>query len=444
MATGEFRAGAIGPDTVERATLANGLTLLVYPNPASPSVAMAGIHAAGALLEDEADTGLAGLSAEALNRGTRSRSFLEFATELDEVGASLSFSAGVEHGALFGRGLADDLDVLLRLAADALRNPVFPEEEVVRLRDQTLAGIAQVEDAPSALADRRFHELLYGRDNPYGRPEEGYRETVGVLTSERLRDFHARAYGPATLTLAIVGKVEPSSVRDAVERNLGDWEHGTDWVTPELWRETVARHDAAAPVDVTDPLREDLTIAGKTQTEFVLGWLGIRRSDDAFYATIIANFILGQLGLGGRIGASVRDDQGLAYHASSHAESGHARHPWIVRAGVNPENVERAVESSLREVRSLRDRPPIDEELRLTKQAMIGSLPLRLERNDGVADMLLAIERYALGLDYLSRYPDLIGGVTREQVQAAAAAVLDLPGYTLVTAGPELSAPGPN
>ncbi len=440
----QARVGAIGPDTVEHATLSNGLTLLVYPNPSSPSVAMAGIHAAGALLEDGEDTGLAGLTAEALNRGTRSRSFLEFATELDEVGASLSFSAGVEYGALFSRALADDLDVVLRLAADGLRHPLFPEDEVARLRDQTLAGIAHVEDSPSALADRRFHELLYGRDNPYGRPEEGYRETVGALTSARLRDFHGRAYGPATLTIAIVGQVEPARVRDAVERCFGDWEHGAEQVTPEVWRETVARCDDAAPVEAADPVREDLTIAGKTQTEFVLGWLGIRRSDDAFYATTIANFILGQLGLGGRIGASVRDDQGLAYHASSHAESGHARHPWVVRAGINPENVERAIESSLREARSLRDRPPTDEELRLTKQAMIGSLPLRLERNDGIADMLLAIERFELGLDYLSRYPDLVGGVTREHVEAAAAAVLDRPGYTLVTAGPELSAPGPN
>ncbi len=434
------RRAGLGAETVDRSRLPNGVTLLVYANPTSPSVAVAGQHLAGAVMEDEADCGLASLTADALNRGTASRSFHEFSAELDAVGASLGFGASLEQASFYGRALAEDIDVLFRLAADGLRNPTFPAEEVGRLRDQVLTGIAHIEDDPDALAERRFRELLYGPGNPLGRPTEGYASTVRGLTPDALRDFHARTYDPLALTIAVVGAVETAAVRDLAAAEFGGWKAPSNGSTREAWTAAIERYDAAERARAAHPLREDLTLAGKTQTEFTLGWLGVRRGDPTYYASMVGNFILGQLGLGGRIGANVRDKQGLAYHASSSVEVGRTRRPWTLRAGINPANVERAVASSLEEARGLCERPVTDEELRLTKQAMIGSLPLRLERNGGIAQMLLTIERFGLGLDYLSRYPDMVNGVTARDVQDAASAVLARPGYTLVTAGPRLPA----
>ncbi|MBM4437230.1 MAG: insulinase family protein [Actinobacteria bacterium] len=431
----------VGPATIDRTVLPNGVTLLVYPNPVSPSVAVVGHHAGCALFEDESTCGLANLTAGALSRGTATRTFLQFSTELDAVGASLSFDAGVESADLHGRGLAEDLELLVRLSADALRNPTFPAEEVTRLRDQALASIAQVEDSPRALSGRRFHEMLYGRANPYGRPDDGYAASVSNLAASQLHAFHAITYSPAVLTLAVVGDVRGEEVRDLVARYLGDWRSPPAGPSRERWRQAIATYDRSLRDGADQPLREDLTLAGKTQTELVLGWNGVRRHDAAYYATVVGNFILGQLGMGGRIGANVRDRQGMAYHAASYVETGHARHPWAVRAGVNPANVPRAVATIHDELQRFCTAPPDAEELRLTKQALIGSLPLRLERNDGIADVLLTIEEYDLGLDYLQRFPDLINAVSGADVQAAATAVLSNPGYTLVTAGPALPAP---
>ena len=431
------RGVAIGPDSVVRTTLANGVVLVVYPDPSSPSVAVTGQHAAGAILESEHQCGLAGLTADALSRGTTSRSFMEFSAELDDVGASLNFGAGIEDGALSGRALAEDVGLLLRLAADGLRNPLFPDDEVERLRDQALAGIAYAEDNPSALADRRFRELVFGRANPYGRPDEGYTETMAGLSSADLRDFHAAAFDPASLTLVVVGGVDPDDVHDQVVTQFEGWRSPSEGAVERRLASIHAFDDVSAAGGGT---RQDLSLEGKTQSEFTLGWPGVRRLDPQYFPVMIGNFILGQLGLGGRIGANVRDEQGLAYHATSHAESGHARLPWSLRAGVNPKNLQRAVDSSLHEAKRLAQDPPTDEELRLTKQAMIGSLPLRLERNGGIAGMLLTIESYDLGLDYLSRYPDLVAAVTADDVRCAAAQFLDPGSYTLVTAGPDLSA----
>ncbi len=431
------RGPSLGPDTVARATLANGMVLLVYPNPSSPSVAVAAQHVAGAILETEEACGLAGLTADALNRGTATRSFMQFSAELDDVGASLNFGAGIEHGSFGGRALAEDLELLLRLAADGLRHPTFPDDEVERLRDQALTGIAHVEDNPGALADRRFRELLYGRANPYGRPDEGYAETMRALTSAALRDFHAAAYDPASLVLAVVGAVTPEAVRELAARYFEDW-RGPSPGAAGRQRDAIRSFDTAETM--TGGVREDLDMAGKTQTEFALGWPGVRRLDPAYFPVMMGNYILGQLGLGGRIGAKVRDAQGLAYHATSHAEAAHARMPWTIRAGVNPANVSKAVASGLAEARRLAEEPPSEEELRLTKQAMVGSLPLRLERNGGIAGMLLTIETYDLGLDYLARYPGIVEAVTPDDVQQAAARLIDPDAYTLVTAGPELPA----
>ena len=428
---------AINADSVSRHTLHNGATLLVYPNPASPSVAIGGYHAAGAAFETRESAGLASLTADSLNRGTANRTFFEFSEALDHVGASLSFHVDTEFGALGGRALAEDLELLLTLATDVLAHPVFPEDEVDRVREQTLTVLAHAEDSPGSRAARRFRELLYGPANANGWPEDGYPETVREFQADDLRRFHARTFAPATLVLAVVGAVDPPAVCDLAERTIGTWEAQPAAVTAAEWQKALDAADAtqAAP---TEPRREDLAIEGKTQTEFLLGWLGIRRIDPTYYATIVANFILGQLGLGGRIGSNVRDTQGLAYHASSYIVPGLTRQPWTIRAGINPANVDRAIEASLHEARQLADTPPDAEELRLSKQALIGSLPLRLERNDGITNMLLTMERYDLGLDHLGSYPALVDAVTADDVRDVTAAVMSDPGYTLVTAGPEL------
>lgn len=430
---------AINAESVARHTLQNGATLLVYPNPASPSVAIGAYHAAGAVLETRETAGLASLTAAALNRGTQDRTYLEFSEELDQVGASLAFHADTEYAALGGRALAEDLELLLALSADVLANPTFPDSEVGRVREQTLTVLAHAEDNPGSRAARRYRELLYGPSNPNGWPEDGYAETVREFRADDLRAFHARAHAPASLVLAAVGAVDPPAVRDLAEQTIGAWAPAPGAVTKAGWRKALAAADApqAAP---TESRREDIAIEGKTQTEFLLGWMGIRRTDPSYYATIVANFILGQLGLGGRIGSNVRDTQGLAYHASSYAVPGLTRQPWSIRAGINPANVDRAIEASLKEARQLAETPPDDEELRLSKQALVGSLPLRLERNDGIANMLLMMERYGLGLDYLGAYPALVDAVTADDVRDVTAAVMADPAYTLVTAGPELRA----
>ena len=177
---------------------------------------------------------------------------------------------------------------------------------------------------------------------------------------------------------------------------------------------------------------------GKTQADIVLGRAGPPRAAEDFLHARLANTILGVFGMMGRLGANVRDQQGLAYYVYSGLQGGLGPGPWLVRAGVNPANVQQAITSIRDEIRRLLAEPLPADELTDNKRFMIGSMPILLETNAGVASSILDMELYQLGLDYLQRYPELISAITAEQVQAAARKYLNPDEYALAVAGPAL------
>jgi zinc protease len=150
----------------------------------------------------------------------------------------------------------------------------------------------------------------------------------------------------------------------------------------------------------------------------------------------MANLILGSLGMMGRLGEQVRDRQGMAYYVYSRVSARLWAGDWIANAGVDPVNIDRAIESILAEVRRLREEPVSDLELADAAANLVGSLPLRLETNDGKAGFLLNIEYYGLGLDYLERYPGMIQALTKEDLTAATRRYLDPEQMAVVIAGP--------
>jgi zinc protease len=210
-----------------------------------------------------------------------------------------------------------------------------------------------------------------------------------------------------------------------VESAFGGWQGAT-----------LARDTLPPALPPTDIRREVVTIPGKTQSDIILGVPGPPRTDPDYLDAYLCNTILGVFGMMGRLGDSVREEQGLAYYSYSRISGGSGPGPWMIVAGVNPVNVEQAVDSIRAEIRRIRqEMVPVDE-LRDSQTFLVGSLPLRLEANEGVAFAALDMERYGLGLDYLQRYGDLIRAITPERVQAAAQLWLDPDAFNLAVAGP--------
>jgi zinc protease len=223
-----------------------------------------------------------------------------------------------------------------------------------------------------------------------------------------------------------VGDVTGQQVDQALEATLGQWQPGHSPPDTTL----------PSPRPLAEPVRCLHPMENKSQADLVLGCMGPDRRVDDFYAAYVGNTILGQLGLGGRIGQSVRETEGMAYYASSSLQGGGGPAPWFAYAGVNPAAIDKATELILAEIRRFRKVPVTDMELADAKDYLTGVLPLQMEANEGVASILLDMHLYELGDDFIARYPDIINGVTKEEIQAAAQKYLSDEVYALSVAGP--------
>jgi zinc protease len=228
------------------------------------------------------------------------------------------------------------------------------------------------------------------------------------------------------MVLAVVGAVSASTAVEKVEAALGSWQ--APGVTPN--------RTVPPRVRLTERRRQVVPVEGKTQSDIVLGWPAVARKDPDFMKARLTNTVLGVFGMMGRLGDSLRDQQGLAYYVFGRLEAGVGAGPWVAIAGVDPTNVQPAVDGILHEVRRLRDEPVPVDELADSQAFLTGSMPLRLETNEGIARMLLDVARYDLGLDYLQRYTGLVKAVTVQDLGDMARRYLDPDLYALAIAGP--------
>ena len=173
-----------GPDDITRITLPNGITVLVRTNFNSPSVVIGGHLACGSLFDTDEKSGLADFTASGLMRGTETRTFQQIFDALESVGAALSFGAGAHNTGFSGRSLIEDLPLMLELLADVLRHPVFPAEQIERLRAQFLTSLAQRAQDTAEMASITFDQIVF-KGHPYARPEDGWPETIRAIQRDR-------------------------------------------------------------------------------------------------------------------------------------------------------------------------------------------------------------------------------------------------------------------
>jgi zinc protease len=415
---------------ITRFTLANGLTVVVQENPVSPTLALRASLPAGHALDPPDKSGLASLTAAMLTRGTEARTALEFATQLEDVGASLSASADPLATMVSGRAESRDFDRLMDLLSEMLRRPAFPAAELGRLKGEALAQIALARDDPDSVAERAFGREIYPVGHALRPPTfDEAEEAIRRISRDDLVAFHSHQYGPDSLILVIAGNVTADRVRQAVETRLGAWPRNPQAEPPPALDLSLR----------TTAVRILIPIPDKSQTAILWGHAGgLRRSDPDFYAAQVMNLVLGGGGaLNSRLGTVIRDELGLAYTVESFFDAGWYPGPFAVALGTNPANAKQAIEALVREVRRLRERGITRRERDEAIAYLTGRFPLRLETNSGMADVLWVMEFYRLGADYLDRYADYYRAVTLAQANDAALKYLNPDRATLVVAGPD-------
>lgn len=408
-----------------RYTLSNGVVVLIQRNTSSPTVSVRGEIGVGAVHEPAEKSGLSAFTGASLIRGTQKRTFQQIVSETEERGCSVNAGGGLHSSGFGARALAEDLPLVLEILAEMVIRPTFPDHEVEKLRGQFLMSLRESEQEPHTQASRAVRSLLYPSVHPYSRLSSGTMETVQGITRIDLETFH-RNYHPTATVIAVVGDVDPETVITMLEQFFGSWEPaGT---VPEATLPDVP------PLEGIQ--RRDIIMAGKVQSDIIWNVHGLKRSNPDYYAAMIGNMVLGRLGMGGRLGENVRENQGMAYYVYSGLEADRGAGPWSAVAGVNPTNIDRALEAILHEVERFKQEGPTEQELADVCSYLTGSLVLGLETNAGIAGTLLAIERHSLGMDYVARYPGIIRSVTHDQIVSVARKYLSTEHYALAVAGP--------
>jgi zinc protease len=413
------------PDDIYRVMLSNGITVLARSNFSSPSISMGGYLPAGSIFESDEKLGLADFVSSSLIRGTQTRTFDAIYNELESVGATMGFDSGVHNTSFGGRSLVEDFPLLLKLLSESLQLPIFPKDEVEKLRAQMLTGLAIRAQDTSDMAAMAFDRMLF-EGHPYSRPGDGFVETIQSITRKDMQEFHRRYFGPRGMVIAIVGAITPKKAAEAVAKVLGGWQVPGQVEAPTL--------PAYKPVKKT--VKHHHVLPGKSQSDLVIGMIGPRRRDPEYFSASLGNSVLGQFGMMGRIGEVVREKSGLAYYASSNLSVGIGPGSWEVSAGVNPKNLKKAIDLIEKELRRFVKSGVTKEELADSQANYIGRLPLSLESNSGVAGALLNIERYDLGLDFYQRYEGMVRSVTRADVLETARKYIDPDRLVISTAGP--------
>jgi len=419
-----------GPETIGRFNLSNGITALTFNNSSAQSVNIVGLLENGALLDLSDKLGTAHFTASMLSRGTTGKSFAVFHEILESRGASLSFSCGSHNTSFFGKGLAEDINVLLDLASDGLRHPAFLPDYVERMRQQLLAGLAIREQDTSEVASLLFDQALFPA-HPYGNPVDGYIETVQAITRQDLINFHTQYFQPERMILVIAGALEGLDVKSIVESCFADWQ-STPGQKPAL---------PAMPEAPKEIIRKHRFIEDKSQTDLILGTYGPSRKSDDYLPGYLGNNILGQFGLMGRIGQSVRSKSGLAYHASSGINAWADGGSWEFTAGLNPENLDKAIRLIQDEIERYISEPVTPEELGDSQSNLIGRLPLSLETNAGIANAILTIERFNLGMDYYQHYAEKIRAISPQHILETAQKYLHPDKLVIASAGSGVNIP---
>lgn len=411
--------------TPVRRQLANGAVVTVQETSMAPAVTISAMFRAGGVHEPPDLPGLAYLTGRVIDRGTEGRDAAAIAEELDERGVTLKVSTNRHGITLSCTCLAEEFADMLAIVVDVARRPTFPDAELAKRRAEALTSLRQDEDNPARRAVEALLQLLYGTSHPYGRPVKGSIASIERITRDDIVVFHARRMRPGVLSLVVVGDVPTGRVLERAAAELEGWNGPVP-----------APMDVPAALPRTARQQRVIPMPGKSQSDIAYGFATVRRLDPRYYAYWMMNNILGQFGLGGRLADNIRERQGMAYYAFSTFDPAPGEAPLLVRAGVDPRNVERAIAAIDSEVARLGAEGPTPQEVEATREYLVGSIARLLETNQSIASFLQTSEEFGLGLDFDRRLPAILRAVTIDEIRAAAAETLDPERAAVAVAGP--------
>jgi zinc protease len=403
---------------VQRTVLPNGLVLLVSEEHSLPFVTFQLLIDSGSRKDPSGEEGLSYLTAKGLLLGTTQRPMTAIHEELDFMGASINSSSSRDYATISLRVLKKDLKKGLDLLMEVLTQPSFPEEEIRREVEKTLAAIQSAEDQPEEVAEKAFQSSLF-LTSPYGHPVEGTRESLPRLKRETIVRSYRSYYHPNNAILTVVGDMTADEVKMKLLPRLIKWPMGE---VPKIpFKPSFTKEQKIVKID-----------RGITQANIIIGHAGVSRENPDYYALNVMNYILGGGGFSSRLVEEIRIKRGLAYAVASFFDPGKYPGSFQIILQTKNSSAREAITLSLQQMERIQKEGVSDKELEGAKKYLIGSFPMRLDTQGKLANFLTQVEYYGLGLDYPEKYPSLIKSITKEDVLRVAKKYLHPQNYILI------------
>jgi len=403
----------------------DGIDLITYRSNVKDVVIILGILPAGDAMAESGNAAIPTLSGMMLDRGTKALDKFAISEKLDNVGAEISFTVGVQSLEIHAKCLKKDLALVIGTIAAELRTPSLLVGEFNKAKQQLVGELEASAQNGSALASEAFDRAVF----PAGHPNRPHTLTEYIAAAktanlEELRSFQAKYYGPAHMTLVVAGDVSDTDAQAEIGKAFSGWSGGQDYLRP------AKPAAAAAASEVTVPL------ADKPSVTMLLGQAsGLRYSDPDNLPLRVGTAILGR-GFTGRLMGSVRDKEGLTYNIGANmSDDSVTDGVWEISASFAPTLLAKGVESTRREVAKWWKDGVSEQELAAHKQGLIGSYFVSLSTTLGLAETILVNTQRGYDVSWLDAYPKALKALTREQVNAAIRTHINPNALVLVEAG---------
>jgi zinc protease len=409
--------------SVERRRLENGLTFMHARSGELPLVTVRAVLDAGAAAEAAGEEGLAWLMTQAFDGGTRTRTGGELAWALERLGAELKTLATWDGIHIALTAPSNRLADALLLLADVVRQPAFPEAEVVRARGEQLAEILRRRTEPRALADDMAARFIYADGATYGRMVQGIESCAGGFTAADVRRYYTVRAVPGASAVVVAGAVDADAAEAAVRRAFGDWSGPVSPLPPV---DAAPRHSRAA-IHLVDR-------AGAVQSELRIGHVGLPRDTVDYYPLLVMNAILGGV-FTSRLNVNLREKHGFTYGVRSGFAFRRGAGPFVIQTAVASDVTARAIRETLFEVRRLIDDGIAQEEAVAARDFLAGAMPLEMQTTEQLAARIADLFVYDLPDDHFESARKQLRAVDAADAHRVAQLHLHPDRFTIIVVG---------
>ncbi|MGB7069160.1 MAG: pitrilysin family protein [Pyrinomonadaceae bacterium] len=395
--------------SIEKHKLSNGLNVWTVNQGELPIVSMNLVVNSGGQADPADRSGLASLTANLMEDGTKTRSAVQIANELQSIGANLGSGSSWDSASVSIQTLTKNLDKALEIYADVITNPSFPADELETTRKRALVGFLQRKDNPNAIANVVYNSLLYGKGHPYGKSLGGDEASIKAISRDEIENFYTANYRPNNATLIVVGDVRSNDLLKRLEKALSGWKAAD---VPDFKLADATEFDKPGIYIVDKP--------GAAQSVVTIGQIGVGRDNPDYFPLSVMNSILGGQ-FSARVNMNLREDKGYTYGARTGWSMRRGPGPFSASADVQTAVTKESVVEFMKEINGIRGTIPVTEkELEYNKQSMIRRFPGGFETVGQISSGLASLVVYDLPDSYFNDYIRNIQSVSLEDVNRVA------------------------